>query len=98
MKNEIKARLVQKHDVETNWKKAKNFVPLAGEIIVYLPEDGGCNYTRIKIGDGILNPDTNKIEGTNINDLPFFNETMNSIWGDFTNNTKPTSNTSWGSF
>ena len=31
-------RIAQKHDVESNWQKAKNFIPLAGEIIVYLPE------------------------------------------------------------
>lgn len=40
------ARVVQKHDTSTNWNKAINFIPLAGEIIVY--DDLG----RIKIGDG----------------------------------------------
>lgn len=90
-------RIAQKHDVESNWQKAKNFIPLAGEIIVYLPE-GDNNHTKIKIGNGVLNPNTNKIEGTNINDLPFFGETSKLVWGDFTNNTETASNSSWGTF
>ena len=77
-------RIAQKHDVESNWQKAENFIPLAGEIIVYLPEGG--SQTRIKIGDGVLNPETNRIEGTFINDLPFFNEDQKPIWGNFIDN------------
>lgn len=90
-------RYQQKHETEENWQKAINFIPLAGEIIVYLPESDN-NRTRIKIGNGVLNPDTNKIEGTNINDLPFFGETSKSIWGDFTNNTINSSSMAWGNF
>ena len=44
---ELKSRLLQKHDTEENWNKATNFVPKAGEIIVY---DG--DNPKIKIGDG----------------------------------------------
>ena len=62
----IMGRVVQKHDIEANWIKAINFVPLQSEIIVYdvevdsdgnileLPEGRTVPYTyeRIKIGDG----------------------------------------------
>ena len=53
----FQGRIVQKHDTEANWKKATNFVPLKGEIIVY------DDLNKIKIGDG-----TTKVE-----DLAFTN-------------------------
>lgn len=53
-------RTQQKHDVEANWLKATNFIPLAGEVIVY-DKDSNYPYARIKIGDG----------NTNVNNLPF---------------------------
>lgn len=55
----FQGRIVQKHDTEANWKKAINFIPLKGEIIIYDKDEYG--FTRIKIGDG----------ATKINDLPF---------------------------
>lgn len=42
----LKGRFQQRFDTEENWKKAKNFVPLEGEIIVY------SDLNKIKIGDG----------------------------------------------
>ena len=48
----IKSRIVHKHDVESNWLLATNFVPKQGEIIVY-DKDESYNYERFKIGDGI---------------------------------------------
>lgn len=51
----FQGRIVQKHDTEANWKKATNFVPLKGEIIIY------DDLNKIKIGDG----------STKINDLAF---------------------------
>lgn len=60
MEKVVKARVQHKHDVEANWLKATNFIPLASEIIVY-DSDENYNYPRIKIGDG----------KTNINNLPF---------------------------
>ena len=53
-------RQQQRHDIETNWKKAVNFIPKAAEIIVYDPDE---NYTisRFKIGDG----------KRKVNELPF---------------------------
>ena len=56
----MKARIQHKHDIEANWLKATNFIPLASEIIVYDPDEN-YDYPRIKIGDG----------KTNINALPF---------------------------
>lgn len=47
----MKARIVHKHDTETNWLKATNFIPRKGEIIVYDIDDIH-NYERMKIGDG----------------------------------------------
>lgn len=51
----FQSRIVQKHDTQANWKKATNFIPLKGEIIVY------DDISKIKIGDGT----------TKINDLKF---------------------------
>ena len=48
----IKSRIVHKHDTESNWLKATNFIPIKGEIIVY-DIDENYNYERMKIGDGI---------------------------------------------
>lgn len=58
----IKTRIINKHDTETNWKKATNFIPLKGELIVYDADDT-YNHERFKVGDGVNNP----------NNLPFFN-------------------------
>ena len=71
-------RIQQKHDIEANWLQATNFIPLAGELIIYdvevdkdgaplaLPEGRAIPYTyeRSKIGDGF----------TKVNDLPFVND------------------------
>ena len=47
----IKSRIIHKHDIESNWKLATNFIPMKGEIIVY-DIDNVHNYERFKIGDG----------------------------------------------
>lgn len=44
-------RVQHKRDVEANWLKAKNFVPLDGELIVY-EVDENHNTPRFKVGDG----------------------------------------------
>ena len=54
------ARFCPKGDIEANWKKAINFIPLKREIIEYLPDENYA-YTRFKVGDGV----------TKVNDLPF---------------------------
>ena len=57
----INGRLINKHDSETNWIKAVNFVPQKAELIVYDTDDSHGT-ERIKIGDGT----------TKVNDLPFY--------------------------
>jgi hypothetical protein len=47
----LSSRIVQKHDIETNWLKATTFIPKLGEIIVY-DNDENYDYERFKIGDG----------------------------------------------
>ena len=59
----INTRIQHKHDIEANWLKAINFIPLASELIIY-DKDETYNYERFKIGDGI----------TKVNDLPFVNK------------------------
>jgi hypothetical protein len=70
MQDRIHRRIVHKHDTEENWIKAKNFIPLKGELIIY-DVDENNTYERMKIGDGVFNADTGLMEGTNVNDLPF---------------------------
>ena len=62
----INSRIINKHDIQENWEKAINFIPLIGEIIIY-DCDENYNYERIKIGDG----------KTKVNSLPFIDETIN---------------------
>ena len=64
---EFFTRIMQKHDTEANWALKTDFVPLAGEIIVY-DKDDTHNYVRVKIGDGT----------TKINNLPFTLPTASS--------------------
>jgi hypothetical protein len=47
----MKTRISQLHNTEADWLKVNSWVPDAGEIIVYDPDDV-YNYTRLKIGDG----------------------------------------------
>lgn len=56
-------RIIHKHDIESNWNLAVNFIPMQGEIIIY-DVDETHEYERIKIGDG----------ATNVNSLPFVND------------------------
>lgn len=61
----FQGRIVQKHDTEANWKKATNFVPLKGEIIIY------DDLRKIKIGDG----------STKVNELDFISDEYIPISG-----------------
>lgn len=52
----MKERIQIKHDIATNWAKAKNFTPLPGELIIYdgIIENGVyIEQPKIKIEDGI---------------------------------------------
>lgn len=51
-KKHFNGRVTHKHDTEANWKKAVNFIPMAGEIIIY-DADATHAQARIKIGDGV---------------------------------------------
>ena len=59
----LNSRMQQRHDIENNWNKAVNFIPLAGEIIIYDP-DTAHSYARLKCGDGV----------TTVVNLPFMFE------------------------
>ena len=61
----ISSRIINKHDTEVNWNKATNFIPKAGEIIVY-DRDETYDYERFKIGDG----------ETVVMDLPIINNAV----------------------
>ena len=75
---EFFTRIQHKHDIETNWNKAVNFTPLAGEIIVY-DNDETYNFARIKIGDGVTKVSDLPFEGM---DLPFITiEDIDEICG-----------------
>lgn len=50
----LKTRISHKIDIEENWNKATNFIPLKGEIIIYDVDANNAN-RRIKIGDGVKN-------------------------------------------
>lgn len=60
MTKEFLVKQQQIHDVEANWNKTINFIPLKGEIIIYDPDDN-LDYSRFKIGDGV----------TDVKNLPF---------------------------
>ena len=67
----MKERLTLKHDIAANWAKAVNFIPLAGEIIIYdgIVEEGNyLEVPRLKIGDG----------KTKLNELPFIEITSST--------------------
>lgn len=46
----LNARIINKHDTESNWDKATNFIPKKGEIIVYEADDNAVPY--LKVGNG----------------------------------------------
>lgn len=57
----MKARISHLHKTESEWLKLKDWVPEAGEFIIYDP-DTRYSYARIKLGDG----------KTSLKELPFF--------------------------
>lgn len=50
--NYITARVAHLHDVESNWNKCPNFIPMCGELIIYDVDDT-TPHQRFKIGDGV---------------------------------------------
>ena len=71
LEKNINSRVTHKHDVEANWVKAINFIPKAGEIVIYDVDDK-YNYSRFRTGNGI----------DKINDLPFSNTPVFDINND----------------
>lgn len=61
----INARITLKHDTAEHWALATNFIPKAGEFILYDP-DSTYDFTRVKVGDG----------ATAVADLPFLFEKL----------------------
>lgn len=49
--NKLNVRITNKVDTTTNWGKATNFIPKAGEIILY-SDGGGTDIPKMKVGDG----------------------------------------------
>lgn len=83
--NTMKTRVQLKRDTEANWNQAgpkqnsPGFIPLAGELIVYLP-DSTHDYSRLKVGDGATNVvylpfiDAGTVNGeTIVNEIVTFN-------------------------
>ena len=64
----INTRIKNKHDTEAHWNNATNFIPLAGEIIVY-DMDSIYPYPRFKVGDG----------KTSVSNLPFSNSFFTNL-------------------
>lgn len=48
----MKARVSNLHKQEAAWRQFSNWVPNAGEIVVYDPDER-YTYSRLKIGDGV---------------------------------------------
>lgn len=59
----LNTRMIQKHDTTANWNKATNFVPKAGELILYTDVNG------IKIGDGTTKVGSLSFIGANARDV-----------------------------
>lgn len=64
----INTRIKHKLDTEANWLMASDFVPLAGELIIY-DVDTNNNNQRIKIGDGV----------SKLSELPFFSTIADAV-------------------
>lgn len=47
----MKARVSNLHKTENDWKRLNNWVPEAGELVIYDP-DQQYSYARLKVGDG----------------------------------------------
>lgn len=51
MEKELVTRIQHKYDTEENWNKISDtFIPYAGEMVIYAPDE--THSCRIKIGDG----------------------------------------------
>ena len=69
-------RVMNKSDIEANWKSRSDFIPLNGEMIIFTQGEG-YSHARIKIGDGI----------TDVNSLPFVDDVLQSTLNELNTNT-----------
>ena len=78
MQKTIQGRIQHKHDIQSNWDQAANFQPLAGELIIYDPDD---NHTvpRVKIGDGL----SKVVDADKDKELPFITDSTLTVSGGF---------------
>lgn len=68
--NTLNLRIISTHDTQANWELCKEFIPEAGEIIVY-DVDENYKYERFKIGDGVQT----------VSELPFaLSDALDSIF------------------
>ena len=65
MSTTMNVRFANMHDIEANWNRCPNFIPAAGEIIVYDADETHI-YQRFKVGDG----------KTTVMLLPFMNDPL----------------------
>lgn len=75
MTKQFNTRIQHKIDTYENWRKAENFFPLEGEIIIYTTDKEGNEKLGLKIGNG------DKI--TNVHNLPFLQSDMEFIQSDW---------------
>ena len=76
MAKQINTRIQHKHDIEANWRKAVNFVPMQGELIIYddcyFDDENNkvvvADQIRFKIGNGT----------STVNELPFSDDSLNA--------------------
>ena len=76
MAKQINTRIQHKHDIEANWLKAVNFVPMQGELIIYddcyFDDENNkvvvADQIRFKIGNGT----------STVNELPFSDDSLNA--------------------
>ena len=48
---QINTRIQHKTDTISNWEKAKNFIPLKGELIIFTSDEKPYDFLGIKIGN-----------------------------------------------
>ena len=77
--NSVKGRFQLKKDTEAHWRLARNFIPLAGEPIIYTVDE---NHTapRIKIGDGTTYVMDLPFLGSDPNDNPYVKSGTKEYW------------------
>lgn len=95
----VNTRIQLKSDTEAHWNQSAliedggtkttgtTFVPLAGELIIYSPDNGSPAYCRLKVGDGIHSvPQLPFIDAGTINGETLMNMVTNTELADAMSN------------